>query len=317
MTIGTVRRRDILEAARYVYRYSIKTPLFENIFLSRLTSLPVMLKMESFQPVHSFKIRGASNKVLRSPGNVVTASSGNHGIAVAYVCAMTGRKAIVVVPENINSSKLSAIRLLGAEIRFSGRTSDERIAHGLKLAEETGYHYIHSFDDPHIISGQGTIGTELERQVENARIIVPVGGGGLISGIAVGFSKGSVYGVQSEGADSMLRSLEAGRVITSSADTVADGISVSTPGRLNFDIVSKSVKAILQVSDSEIIEAARMMWKNAHVLMEYASASTVAALLRHRDIFKGEGNEPVVLIVSGDNVSDKVLRQLIARSTIK
>lgn len=309
-----VGRGDVLEAEKVVYRHCIRTPLYYDHYLSGKVHADVYLKMEMFQPVHAFKIRGASNKMANIAGNsVVTASSGNHGLAVAYVARAMGKKAAIVLPENVNESKLKLIRALGAETVMSGLTTDERMVTAKRLGDTRGMTMIPPFDDPYIISGQGTAGLEIQTQAHCDYVISPVGGGGLISGIALsydGIGGTEVIGAQSEKSKSMYESLRAGRPVTSPSETVADGISVTTPGSLNVAILARRIRRMLLVSDGEILSAVKEMWQNSRVLMEPASASTVAALLKYRTELIAGGNESIALIISGGNVSDKLLRSL-------
>lgn len=311
-----IGKEVVTEASKIVYSYCIKTPLYRDFHLSRVTGLDVRLKLELYQPVRSFKIRGAANKLSRiRKDTVITASSGNHGIAVAYMAAMLGKKAIVVLPQNVNPSKLQMIRDMGAEVAFSGTTSDERIKYASDYAASTGIPLIPSFDDPEIIGGQGTIGLELQEQMELDAVLCPIGGGGLISGIALSYSDSSstnIIGVQAEGAQSMNLSVREGKPVTSSSETVADGIMVSTPGAINVSIVKEHVSSILLVSDEEIVEAVKEMWHSSHLLIEPASASTVAALKKYGSELSSRGVKRVALVITGGNVSDTVLRMIAA-----
>ncbi len=309
-----VSRKDIIDATRVVYRHCIRTPLFFDYYLSGKLRADVYLKMEMFQPVRAFKIRGASNKMSHVAGDsVVTASSGNHGLAVAYVAKAMGKKAAIVLPENVNESKLRLIKSLGAETVISGLTTDDRMATAKRLSETRGMTMIPPFDDPLVIAGQGTAGLEIQTQTRCDYVISPVGGGGLISGIALAYDNvggTEVIGAQSEKSRSMYESLSAGKPVTSKSETVADGIAVSTPGTLNVGILAGRVRRILLVSDAEIMSAVKEMWQNSRVLMEPASASTVAALLKYRREILGEGGQSVALIISGGNVSDSLLKSL-------
>ncbi len=307
-------RIDVLDATRFVYRHCVRTPLYYDHYLSRKLGADVYLKMELFQPVHAFKLRGASNKMARvAEDSVVTASSGNHGLAVAYVARATGKKATIVLPENVNESKLRLIRNLGADTVLSGLTTDERMITARKLSETAGMAMIPPFNDPYIVAGQGTVGLEIQESVRCDYVVSPVGGGGLISGIALsydGIGGTEIIGAQSEKSRSMYESLKAGKPVSSASETVADGIAVSTPGNLNVGILTTRVRKILLVSDAEIMSAVKEMWQNSRILMEPASASTVAALLRYREELLGGQKRSVALVISGGNVSDSVLSSL-------
>ncbi len=309
-----IGKEVVVEASKVVYGYCIKTPLYMDFHLTKMAGIDVSLKLELYQPVHSFKIRGAANKISRmSDDSIITASSGNHGIAVAYMAAVLGKRAVIVLPENVNQSKLQMIRDMGAEVAFAGTTSDERIRYARAYSAEHGIPLIPSFDDPEIIGGQGTIGLELQEQKKVDAVLCPIGGGGLISGIALsysGISSTAIFGVQAEGAQSMRLSVKEGRPVTSRSETVADGIMVSTPGEVNVAIVRERVRDIFTVTDAEILDAVSDMWRSSHILMEPASASTVAALLKYGRELGNEGVKSVALIITGGNVSDTVLKHV-------
>lgn len=299
----------VREAADNVYRHAIRTPVLRDIHLSKKLGADVYLKMELYQPTHSFKVRGASNKLSRTDAvDIVTASSGNHGLAIAYVSSEMGKRAHIVLPENVNKSKLRMIEELGAHVLFCGTESDERIAFAKKYAEQNGMPLIPSFDDADIIAGQGTAGLEI-MEMNFDSVICPVGGGGLIAGISLCLDpkRTGLYGVQPEGANAMKLSLSTGRPVTVKTNTLADGISVSTPGALNVRILSGRVRDILLVPDEKIVEAMREMWEWSHVLMEPASASSVAALTLNSELFR---ERKVCLIITGGNVSDEMLARL-------
>ena len=313
MSAGELSRKNVLDAGLVIYGYCVRTPLQYDYYLSSRTRTDVYLKMETFQPVRSFKIRGTANKMLRvREDGVITASSGNHGMAVAYMARRLDKKATIVLPENVNRSKLKIIRSFGAEVVFCGTSSDERMAKAREISSSQGLRMIPPFDDPEIIAGQGTIGLEMQSSQRCDFVLSPVGGGGLISGIALsydGVPGTEVIGVQSENSRSMYESLKEGKPVVSPSATVADGIAVTTPGNLNVSILSKRVRRVLLVSDDEILSAVREMWINSRILMEPASASTVAALLKYRNSLP-EGATSVALIISGSNVSDSVVQML-------
>lgn len=307
-----IGKEYVTEAAKVVYNHCIRTPLYRDFHLSKVTGMEVHLKLELYQPVHSFKIRGAANKISRiNDETVITASSGNHGIAVAYMANALHKKAIVVLPENVNPSKLQMIRDMGGEVVLKGTTSDERIDYAKEYASKHGVPLVPAFDDPEIIGGQGTVGLEIQEQKNVDAIICPIGGGGLISGIALSYEGAgptAIYGVQSEGAQSMNISVRKGTPVKSPANTIADGIMVSTPGQINVSIVKEKVREVLIVNDAEIVESVKEVWKASHILMEPASASSVAALKRYAPELKSGGVASIALIISGGNVSDAMLK---------
>jgi threonine dehydratase len=242
---------------------------------------------------------------------VVASSSGNHGIAVAYVAAKLGRRATIVLPEKPNPQKRAAIEALGARTILRGAASDERNAFARRLAEEREACLVPPFDDPRIIAGQGTVGLEVQEAGPPANaVLAPVGGGGLLSGVALSYPPdGSpvLFGVQPEGAASMRASLEAGEPVTAPARSFADGITVSRPGKLTFSVFRRRVREVLTVTDEEIFDATRTLWREASLPVEPASASTLAAALRYPERWRGASDRPtVVLVLSGGNVSDSV-----------
>jgi threonine dehydratase len=308
-------RADVLEAAGRVYRFARHTSLVLDPVLSERLDCHVLLKLETEQPVGSFKVRGAANKMIELPETeVVAASSGNHGIAVAYVASQLGKRATIVLPENVNPRKEARIRELGAATIRHGTSSEERGPFAQELARQKSSAYIPSFDDPRIIAGQGTLGLEIQNAVSADAILCPVGGGGLISGIALAYERSKaplLFGVQPEGAASMQASLSAGNPVSIPVETIADGISVSRPGELTFSIVRDRVKEILTVSDTEILTATKELWRRSGRLIEPASASVVAAALRWSVKWKGLAARPtLVLVISGGNVSDDIRDQV-------
>ncbi len=284
--------------------------------------------MECFQPVRSFKIRGASNKMLSverdvlERNGVITASSGNHGLAVAYVARKLGVNSTIVLPENVIPDKLALIRSLGARTVFAGTQQDVRAAKAAEIQKAEGQVFIQPFNDPEIIAGQGTCGLEiLEDLSEVDRIFVPIGGGGLISGVALALKESNkkkkkrkdeikVIGVQPEGSPSMYESLKGGKLTSiEQSKTIADGLSVRRPGDITFFYVQRYVDEIVLVSDEEILDATSQLIRREHVLAETSGAAAFAALKRSR---AGEGNSTDVAIVSGGNISSQMLRTLIA-----
>ena len=286
-----------------------RTPTVSSRTLSERVDRPVILKCENLQKTGSFKVRGALNRILdlddvaRGRG-VVTASAGNHAQAVAWAAARAGVSATVVMPANASPTKVRASEGYGAEVILQG-TVFEAFDLALEVAEDRGLTFLHAFDDPLIVAGQGTLGLEVLEDVPDvATVVVPVGGGGLISGIALAAAnlapRVRVVGVEPHGACAMWKSLERGKAVSlESLDTVADGLGAPMAGELNFEVVRRHVEDVVLVSDDEIREAMAFILERAKLLVEPAGAAAVAALLAGR-IPLADG--PVVAILSGGNV---------------
>lgn len=286
-----------------------RTPTVSSRTLSERVDRPVFLKCENLQKTGSFKVRGALNRILglddvaRARG-VVTVSAGNHAQAVAWAGARTGVSATVVMPANASPTKVRASEGYGAEVILQG-TVFEAFDLALEVAEDRGLTFLHAFDDPLIVAGQGTLGLEVLEDVPDvATVVVPVGGGGLISGIALAVAnlapRVRVVGVEPHGACAMWKSLERGKAVSlESLDTVADGLGAPMAGELNFEVVRRHVEDVVLVSDDEIREAMAFILERAKLLVEPAGAAAVAALLAGR-IPLADG--PVVAILSGGNV---------------
>lgn len=310
------RLGDIEEAAARIAGIAVRTPLVESPPLSRLTGKEVHLKLECFQPVRVFKIRGAYNKISRvKEGSVVAASSGNHGIAVAYSSRLLGKECTVVVPETAVKEKVETIADYGATVVKHGSRSEEREAKAKEIADATGSAFIHPFDDYDVIAGQGTCGLEISEQLGRFdSVLVPVGGGGLISGIAIALkargSRASVVGVEPKNAPKLTAALNAkGPVRVHSAGSLADGLLPSSLGRLTYEACTRFVDAAVTVSEEEIYRATAAMAKSAKVIAEPSGAAPLAALLAG---VPGLG-ERVVLVVSGGNISLELLRRVLTK----
>lgn len=307
---------EIEAAAARIAGVASRTPLVDSPSLSRRFGRQVFLKLECFQPVRVFKIRGAYNKLSQtSEKEVIAVSSGNHGIAVAYSARALGKKCTVFLPENPVKEKADAIEEFGAEIVRFGRYHDERLAKASELAAQTGAALIHPFNDPAVIAGQGTCGLEISEQLEGIdSVVVPVGGGGLISGISIAMKARSprtkVFGVEPATAPKLSEALKAGRVVdVENPHSIADGLIPPSVGDLTFRAAQENVSRVFTVSDDEIIEAMRMTIKEARIFPEPSGAAPLAALLAGRGV-DGLG-EKVVLVVSGGNVSQKLLGEIL------
>jgi threonine dehydratase len=306
---------DVERAARHLRDHLRPTPLQHSPALSERTRARVYLKLESVQAVRSFKVRGALNKLMRMAperraAGVITASAGNHGMGVAYAAAEFGVPATVFVPENANPFKVESIKRLGARVKAAGSSYGEAYLAAVEEQKQTRATFVHAYEDPDVVAGQGTIALELLDDLEELdTVLVPIGGGGLIGGIALYLKSRRrsirVIGVEPSGADAMRRSLDAGRVVTlERVHTIADGLAASAPGQLTLDLAQRYVDDVVIVGEGEMLEAIRLLFEWEHVVAEPAGAAATAALLHH---LQPKPTERVVVIVSGGNVTNEVL----------
>ncbi|MBY7143139.1 threonine/serine dehydratase [Virgibacillus sp. NKC19-3] len=285
------------------------TPILSSTQFSKWCGNQMFFKAEHLQQTGSFKIRGATNRVKKAVREgtkyVTAASSGNHGQAVAYIANKLGVPATIVVPEDANQSKINAIKSYNGKIELCGTTSAERLPRAHELATEHSGIYIPPYDDPFIIAGQGTVGLEILEQVEDADVVVvPVGGGGLLSGILTAIKetnpKITVIAVEPETANDTVLSLENGKITSiPKTSTIADGLRASQPGEVTFPIVQKYVDQIVMVSDEEIRRAQFLVLERMKQLIEPSSAVTVAAAMNDK---LGVGGSNIVCVLSGGNV---------------
>jgi len=302
--------------------YLPPTPLqFSRAFTDEARCL-VHLKIETVQPIRAFKVRGAVNKVMHIPAverraGVITASAGNHGLGVAYAAATFETPATVYVPQGANPLKVEAIRRLGANVIRAGRNYSEANLEALAAQKQSGATFVHAYDDPRVIAGQGTIGLEILAGLEDLdTVLVPGGGGGLIGGIALYIKERKpavrVVGVEPARADAMHRSIAAGHVVTlDRVNTIADGLAASAPSVLTYNLARRYVDEIVVVHEEEMLQAIRLLFQWEHLLAEPAGAASLAALLHHH---RPAPNEKVVAVLSGANVSEEVfLRALKTR----
>jgi len=308
---------DIRAAAKRILGVASKTPLIESPALSKKFGRDVFLKLECFQPIRVFKIRGAYNKISQlSDRKVVAASSGNHGLAVAYSSRLLRKQCTVVIPETAVKEKADAIAENGAEVVKFGKYHSDRESKAKEISAKTGAAFVHPFNDPEVIAGQGTCGLEIAEQLNDFdSVIVPVGGGGLISGISIAIKSlkpsATVFGVEPSGATKMRQSLEKGSIVKLEAPTsIADGLIPSTVGSLTLEACKRNVGGMFDVSDGEILSAMKLLVHEAHIFPEPSGSAPLAVLLdRTRSAKLGRR---IVLVVSGGNVSLKQLGPLLA-----
>ena len=314
----------IRDAARVLAPIAAVTPMEHSRYLASVVGAPVHLKCENLQRTGSYKIRGAYYRLSRlSPAErargVVAASAGNHAQGVAFAARELGIAARIFMPIGVPLPKLEATRDYGATVELVGHAVDEALAAAAAFAAETGAVLVPPFDHPDVIAGQGTVGLEILDAVPDVRtIIVPVGGGGLIAGVALAARLAAgphvhVIGVQAENAAAYPPSLAAHAVTTvSTSPTIADGIAVATPGRLNFGIIEQLVDEVVTVTDDETASAMLVLLERAKLVVEPAGAVGVAALLA------GKVHDPgrTVAVLSGGNIDPLMMERVISRGLV-
>ena len=316
--VPTVTIGDIEAARRLLQDVAIQTPLEVSRSLTAIATTPGHLKCENLQRTGSFKIRGAYVRISRlSPEDrargVVAASAGNHAQGVALAASLLEAQCTVFMPEGAPIPKEEATRSYGAEVRFTGSTVDDALAAAREYADKTDAVFIHPFDHPDIIAGQGTIGLEILEQLPTAAtVLVSIGGGGLAAGLATAIHSRrpdvSIVGVQAENAATYPACLAAGHPMTVKlAPTMADGIAVGRPGDVPFAAIQRHVDRVVTVSEESMSQALLMLAERAKQVVEPAGAAAVAALLQYPGAFSG----PVVAILSGGNVDPLLLMQVI------
>jgi threonine dehydratase len=310
---------DDVVAARELLRDVIQfTPVLKSRVLSDELGGPVYLKCENLQRTGSFKVRGAYVRIARLSDaerarGVVTASAGNHAQGVAFAAAQLGTKAMVFMPEGAQLPKVQATKGYGAEVSFHGERVEDALAEAHAYAELTGSVFIHPFDHPDIVAGQGTLGFEIVEQCPQARtVLVPVGGGGLAAGVAVAVKSLDpairIVGVQAEAAAPYPGSLTAGYPVeVKTVPTMADGIAVSKPSEIPFGILSSLADRIVTVSEESLSRGLLLCLERAKQVVEPAGAAGVAALLEHARDFE----PPVVVVLSGGNIDPLLLAKLL------
>jgi threonine dehydratase len=310
---------DDVVAARKLLRDVIsETPVVHSRVLSEAVSGPVYLKCENLQRTGSFKVRGAYVRISRLSDaerarGVVAASAGNHAQGVAFAAGLLGCAATVIMPEGAPLPKVEATRGYGAKVVLTGTCVEDALAGALAYAEQTGAVFIHPYDHPDVVAGQGTVGFEIVEQCPQVRtVVVPVGGGGLAAGVTVAV-KGldpsvSVVGVQAEAVAPYPGSLAAGRPVPVRAGpTMADGIAVSRPGEVPFAIVSALADRVVTVTEESLSRGLLLCLERAKQVVEPAGAAGVAALLEHARDFA----PPVVVVLSGGNIDPLLLSKLL------
>jgi threonine dehydratase len=321
----SVHLEDVL-AARERLRSSIYySPCPHSQMLSALTDQQVYLKLENLQMTGSFKERGALNRIAlltpeQATRGVIAASAGNHAQGVAYHATKRGIRALIVMPLTTPLVKVTATRDFGAEVLLYGANYDEAFAEAMRQCDAQGLTFIHPFDDPAVMAGQGTIGLELLEQVPQLEaVVIPIGGGGLIGGIACALKETRpdvrIVGVQTSRLPSMAAAVEAHHPVTvEAATTIADGIAVRRAGDLTLPMVERYVDEIVTVDEDEIASAILMLLEREKTLAEGAGAAALAALLQHRTSLHGAHT---AVLVCGGNIDVTLLSRIIERGLVQ
>ncbi len=316
----------IEQARRRIAGAVYESPCARSEYFSRLCGIGAYFKLENLQMTGSFKERGALNRILtlseeeRSRG-LITASAGNHGQAVAYHAKRLGLEATVVMPLPTPLIKVANTRNFGADVRLAGETFDDATAHARELEAEHGWTYVHPFDDPQIVAGQGTIGFELMTQEPDLEVVVvPIGGGGVIAGIAAAYKahrpQTRIVGVQAEAVPSMRASLAAGHPVTvERRHTIAEGIAVKRPGELTMGLVRDLVDDIVTVDEEEIANAVLLLLEREKAVVEGAGASVLAAVVNDH-IPQAKGRR-TAMVLTGGNIDVTLLSRIIDRGLTK
>ncbi|MGH9750960.1 MAG: threonine/serine dehydratase [Candidatus Polarisedimenticolia bacterium] len=313
-------KREVEQAAARIRDAVRLTPVEDAPALSEAGGARAVLKLENLQLTGSFKLRGAMNRLLslgpeeRARG-VVTASSGNHGAAVARGLQALGIPGVIFVPENVSPAKMANIKAYGAEVRTHATDSGVTEVHARRFAEETGRVYVSPYNDPIVVAGQGTIGLELSRQVDRIdAVVVAVGGGGLISGIG-GYLKAldprvEVVACSPENSAVMHHSAKAGRILAmESQPTLSDGTAGAVePGAITLDLCRRIVDRWVLVTEAEIVRAMRLVIDRHHTLIEGAAGVAVAGYLKEKEAFRGRN---VVIVLCGANIARDRLKEVL------
>ncbi len=316
---------DIIKAQQRLKGVVKVTPLEHSKSFSAMSGANVYMKLENMQSTGSFKVRGAYNKLCtlnkeELSNGVVCASAGNHAQGVAFAARILGLKATVFMPVFTPPLKVIATRNYGAEVVLEGESFDDAQAAAMQFKKETGAVIIHAFDDPCIIAGQGTIGLELFQANDSIQdVLVPIGGGGMISGIAIALKEMNpdirIIGVEAAGAQSMKNALKQGKPEKlTKMQTIADGIAVKTPGNLTFEATRQYVDDILLVEDAEIAHATYLLLQRAKILAEPSGGAAMAAVLQKRPEFEGRN---VVPVISGGNINMGLLEQILEKGMME
>ena len=302
-----------------------KTPLLKSNTFSNIARTNTYLKLESFQKTGSFKVRGAYSKINsltkeQCSAGVIAASAGNHAQGVAYAALKRNIKCNIVMPKNASPAKVAATRSYGANVILSGDTYDESWKIVDSMSRKYGYSIIHAFDDPVVIAGQGTVGLELMEDLRDIdKIYLPIGGGGLASGVSIAIKARrpgvKIIGVESNQFPAMKKSMDSGSLChINGGFSIADGISVKSPGELTFKICSEYLDDIVTIDDESIVETMFMLMEREKVVVEPAGAASLAHVLANGKL---KNNQNVISILSGGNIDMYLLGQIVSKGLMQ
>ena len=319
-----VTLNDIINAQHTIHPYIKHTDVLRINKLSNLTNMNIYLKLENLQSSGSFKIRGACNKIAKLSSEeikngIICASAGNHAQGIAYGANIFNSHATIVMPKTAPITKVKATLDLGADVILEGDIFDDCYELAKKISKQTNKTFIHAFDDDEVIAGQGTIGLEILEQVEDLDVvIVPIGGGGLISGVAIAIKSikpdVKIISVQASNAPNMKKSFENKKVIVEPIQSsIADGIAVKYPGKKTFDIIQKYVDEIITVTEDEIAHGILYLLETCRIVSEGSGATTVAAILSGKVSYP---NKNVVAIITGGNIDVNLIETVINKGLI-
>lgn len=322
----TVQLKDIRAARESLRGVIANTPVLQDETLSKELGLRVYFKAECLQRAGSFKLRGAYNKIHHltdeeKTRGVIAPSAGNHAQGVALAAQLNHIRAVIVMPRHAPLTKVEATRGFGAEVVLHGETFDDAAAHAQRLAQQHGYTPVHAFNDQLVIAGQGTIGLELlEALPDLTCLVVPIGGGGLISGIATAVKTLKpgvrVIGVQAAGCSAVRPSLEAGHPVqVSAAQTIADGIAVKRPGEITLEIIKRLVDDVVTVSEEEIARGIVHCGQHAKLVVEGAGAAGMAAILAGTVTF--QPTDVIATVLCGGNIDGNLLARVIEQVMVR
>jgi threonine dehydratase len=317
-TSSTITLDDIRAAQPIVYRTLQRTPLLRHPLLNAETGLDIRVKHENHNPTGAFKVRGGLNLVARLDGDerrgVITATTGNHGQSIALACQREGVPCTIVVPTGNNPDKNAAMRALGATVLEVGRDFDEAREYIERLLEQNGLRYVHSANEPHLITGVATYALELFEQTPDVDVIlVPIGGGSGACGCCLvrtlTGSRAKVIGVQAAGADAFTRSWRTGtRVTGEQVNTFAEGMATRVTFDLTFGILRELLDDVVTLTEEELMDGVRLALRATHNLAEGAGAASLAAAIKLRDALRGK---KVVCVMSGGNIDGVTLRRIL------